>query len=182
MAKFSAFAILIVIAACGPNKRDGNGDDTTDGNTGGGDAPACATSIVKADKIPLDLFVMLDQSSSMTDAVSGGTKWSTVTSALDTFVQQPGLDGVSVGIQYFGVPQGAQNTCTALTCTVDADCGAAACGPCVVGVCLGFFSGLGGDSCSATTRRPRRRRPPRHFKARSITPRRGPKRMPAMPS
>ena len=85
MAKFSAFAILVVFAACGPTRN--NGDDTHgDGNTGGGDAAACATSSVKADKIPLDLFIMLDQSGSMADAVSGGTKWSTVTSALDTFV------------------------------------------------------------------------------------------------
>src|ERR1700710_2665300 len=124
MAKFSAFAILIVFAACGPATR-GNGDDDgnhSDGNTGGADAPACATSVVKADKIPLDLFIMLDQSSSMTDTVSGGgTKWSTVTSALDTFVQQPGLDGVSVGIQYFGVPPGGSGTCSVLSCTVDAD-------------------------------------------------------------
>jgi hypothetical protein len=150
MAKFSAFTILVVVAACGPGTRNGNGDDTHgDGNTGGADAPACATSIVKADKIPLDLFIMLDQSSSMTDAVNGGgTKWSTVTSALDTFVQQPGLDGVSVGIQYFGVPTGGA-TCSAITCTVDADCGAAACGPCTSNICLGFFT-TAGDSCTAS--------------------------------
>ena len=159
MAKFSTFAILIVFAACGPATRNGNGDDDghTDGNTGGADAAACATSVVKADKIPLDLFIMLDQSGSMSDAVNGGgTKWSTVTSALDTFVQQPGLDGVSVGIQYFGVPPTGSATCTVTTCTVDADCGAAACGPCLNlsampngGICLGVFSGLG-DSCAAT--------------------------------
>jgi hypothetical protein len=151
MAKFSAFAILVIIAACGPGNRNGNGDDDghADGNTGGGDAAACATSIVKADKIPLDLYIMLDQSSSMTDTVSGGgTKWSTVTSALDTFVQQPGLDGVSVGIQYFGVPTGGA-TCSAITCTVDTDCGAAACGPCTSGICLGFFTSAG-DSCTAS--------------------------------
>ncbi len=150
MVKFSAFAILVV-AACGPNTRSGsNGDDDThrDASTSTADAPACATSIVKADKIPLDLFIMLDQSSSMTDSVNGGgTKWSTVTSALQTFLQQPGLDGVSVGIQYFGVPTGGA-TCSALTCTVDADCGAAACGPCTQNICLGFFTSAG-DSCTA---------------------------------
>ncbi len=149
MVKFTAFAILVV-AACGPNTRNGNGDDDThgDANTSTVDAPACATSIVKADKIPLDIFIMLDRSSSMSDSVSGGTKWTTVTSALDTFVQQPGLDGISVGIQYFGVPAGGA-TCSALTCTVAADCGAAACGPCTSGVCLGFFASAG-DSCTAS--------------------------------
>jgi hypothetical protein len=71
-----------------------------------------------------------------------------VTSALGTFVQQPGLDGISVGVQYFGVPSGG-GTCTALTCTVDADCGATACGPCTLGVCLGFI-GSASDSCTAS--------------------------------
>ncbi|MEO6776917.1 MAG: vWA domain-containing protein [Kofleriaceae bacterium] len=151
MAKLAA-VILVVIAACGPNTRNGNGDDDShgDGNTSGTvDAPACATSIVKADKIPLDLYVMLDRSSSMTDSVSGGgTKWSTVTSALGAFVQQPGLDGVSVGIQYFGVPAGGA-TCSVLTCTANADCGAAACGPCVAGFCVGLVTS-GDDSCTAS--------------------------------
>jgi len=141
--------LLVLAIGCGPNNR-GNGDDDghMDGNNGGIDAPACATSIVKADKIPLDLFVMLDQSSSMSDSVNGGgTKWTTVTSALGTFVQQPGLDGVSIGMQYFGVPSGG-GTCSALTCTVDADCGATACGPCTFGICLGFVASAS-DSCTA---------------------------------
>src|ERR1700712_1767425 len=82
MAKLSAlgFVFLVgsVIAGCGPNNRDNFGDDDGHGDGGGHgiDAPACATSIVKADKIPLDLYIMLDQSSSMSDAVNGGgTKW-----------------------------------------------------------------------------------------------------------
>ena len=115
MAKLSAFLLLVAITACGPNNRNrrGGDDDSSGdgGNQGTVDAPACATSVVKAEKIPLDLYVMLDQSGSMSDSVSGGgTKWTTVTRALGTFVQQPGLDGVSVGIQYFGVPPGG-GTC-----------------------------------------------------------------------
>ena len=152
MAKLSAVLLLVAITACGPSTHHGPGDDDSNGdggNQGTTDAPACATSVVKADKIPLDLYVMLDQSSSMSDSVSGGgTKWSTVTSALGTFVQQPGLDGVSVGIQYFGVPSGG-GTCSVLSCNVDADCGAAACGPCVANVCLGLVSSAG-DSCTAS--------------------------------
>ena len=155
MAKLSALFLLVAITACGPSnhKRPGGGgdDDSTvdSGNQSTADAPACATSVVKADKIPLDLYVMLDQSGSMSDSVSGGgTKWSTVTSALGTFLQQPGLDGVSVGIQYFGVPPGG-GTCSVLSCTVDADCGASACGPCVANTCIGFFGGAG-DSCTAS--------------------------------
>jgi hypothetical protein len=153
MAKHFAFLLLVAITACGPKDRSrpgGDDDSTVDsGHQGTVDGSACATSVVKADKIPLDLYVMLDQSGSMEDTdSSGATKWSTVTSALGTFVQQPNLDGISVGIQYFGVPPGG-GTCSVLSCTTDADCGASACGPCLANVCLGAFGG-GGDSCTAS--------------------------------
>lgn len=122
----SKFVLLVgVLAACGPSKgfpgqgqQPGGGVDSGGGNGSGGltiDAPACATSIVTAQKVALDLFVMLDQSGSMSDPVSGGTKWTAVTGALQTFLGQPGLDGVSVGIQYFGLPaaNGVDDSCTA---------------------------------------------------------------------
>jgi len=113
------------------------------------DAPACATSTETAQPIPLDMFVMLDQSGSMSDGVAnGGTKWQAVTSALDTFVQQPGLSGVSIGIQYFGLPPGG-GTCSVLACTQNSDCGVAACGPCILNVCTGFLAGAT-DSCTAS--------------------------------
>jgi hypothetical protein len=141
--------ILVCGAACGP-KADGGGgggDDNGGGGGGGGmiDAPACAKSMTKADQIPLDIYMMLDQSGSMDGGVAGGgTKWTSVTSALKTFVQQPNLDGVSVGLQYFGVPAGGA-TCS-LTCNSNTDCGS--CGPCILGLCAGFGGG-GGDSCNA---------------------------------
>jgi hypothetical protein len=146
--------LIVLAAACGPSStRNGNGSGSGGPDGGGGpvyDAPACATSNVKADQVPLDLYIMLDQSGSMSDSVSGGgTKWSAVTSALDTFVTQPGLSGVAVGLQYFGVPPGGGGTCSVLTCNVDADCGAAACGPCIANLCTGFLSG-GTDSCTAS--------------------------------
>jgi hypothetical protein len=71
---------------------------------------------VTAQKSALDLFVMLDQSASMNDMVSGGgSKWASVTGALQTFMGQPGLDGVSVGLGYFGIPDntGFGDSCTA---------------------------------------------------------------------
>lgn len=72
-------------------------------------------STVTAQQSPLDIYMMLDQSGSMTDSVSGGgTKWSTVTSALDSFLTQPNLTGFSVGLQYFGLPgSGFGDSCTA---------------------------------------------------------------------
>jgi len=143
--------LFALVGACGPKDRG-----SSDGGGGGGggltvDAPTCATSVTKADQVPLDLYIMLDQSSSMSDSVMGGTKWSAVTSAIQTFLGQPGLDGVSVGLQYFAVPAGTSNSCTVLSCTVDADCGATACGPCIAGACLGYLGQLGGnDSCTAS--------------------------------
>jgi hypothetical protein len=95
-----------VLGACGPSAKTlpgNNGGGGVDADNGGGglsiDAPACATSVVTAQKSALDLYIMLDQSGSMDDPVSGGTKWTAVTGALNTFFGQPGLDGVSIGIQ-----------------------------------------------------------------------------------
>jgi hypothetical protein len=109
------------------------------------DAAACAASAVAARHLPLDIYLMLNQSSSMSDTVSGGTKWSAIRSALDTFLQQP-LTDVSVGIGFFGVPP-TSSQCTVTTCAQDSDCGPAACGPCdpVSLTCAGATSQ---DSCA----------------------------------
>jgi hypothetical protein len=120
----------------------GSGDD--DGS-GSGVNPTCASSTSKADKVPLDLYVMLDQSSSMDEPVSGGgDKWDSVAAALNTFVQQPGLDGMSMGIQYFAV-ETAGNSCP-LFCDANTPCGAG-CGTCFIAFCSGATPP--GDSCAA---------------------------------
>jgi hypothetical protein len=112
--------LLAFGAACGPTTHHGNfgnGSGDVDAAPGGLtiDAPACATSVVTAEKVALDIYVMLDQSGSMDDSVTGGTKWTTVTSSLNTFMGQPGLDGVSVGLGYFGMPDstGFGDSCNA---------------------------------------------------------------------
>jgi len=120
MSKFIYVASLLFCAACGPtatNDNFGNGDANGGGGGGGGgggSGSSCAMSMVTAQQSPLDIYMMLDQSGSMTDTVSGGgTKWSTVTSALDSFLTQPNLTGFSVGLQYFGLEQGLGDSCTA---------------------------------------------------------------------
>ncbi len=106
--------------------------------------------MVSAQSVPLDMFIMLDQSGSMSDTVAGGgTKWSAVTGALDSFLQQPNLTGISAGIQYFGLASSG-GSCTVLSCSTNADCGASACGPCVANICSGAIGGGGGDSCTAS--------------------------------
>jgi hypothetical protein len=91
-----------------------------------GDA-ACATTTEKAQQVPLDLYVMLDSSGSMlsaTSATGATSKWTAVTSALQTFVQDPKSAGLGVGLQYFPLVQaGAPDTCD-----VDTQCNSY--GPC----------------------------------------------------
>jgi hypothetical protein len=113
-------------------------------NTGGG----CVGTGKTAEKVPLDLFVMLDQSGSMNEASGNGqTKWDVVTGALETFVTQPETAGIGMGLQYFGL--GGPVGCPAIPfCMADVECGP--CGPCDltfgVGVCAGA---LEADSCDA---------------------------------
>jgi hypothetical protein len=93
----------------------------------------------------LDLYLMLDQSGSMSEVVAdGGTKWGAVTGAINGFLTQPSAAGLGVGLQYFGLPAVDAGACTAnAACTTSADCGA---GTCVAGTC---FCSTGGaaDSC-----------------------------------
>jgi hypothetical protein len=76
------------------------------------------------------MYILLDKSDSMLETTStGATKWDAIVSALQTFVQNPGSDGLGVGLQYFpllkpGVPA---------TCTTQADCGTD--GPCYLSAC-----------------------------------------------
>ena len=96
----------------------GNGDAQSDSygwppvEAGSGDAPieACAAETTRAQQLPLDIYIMLDQSGSMDDPVQGGTKWTVIRNALAQFLSQPALTGVSVGLQYFPLNN---DSCTA---------------------------------------------------------------------
>jgi hypothetical protein len=109
------------------------------------DSGSCAAESTKAQQLPLDMYIMLDQSGSMTDSVSGGgDKWSAVTSAFKTFVNQPGTAGIGIGIQYF--PLDDSGSMCSPNCASDADCGAF--GPCFFGICFACAA-AGTDSCNA---------------------------------
>jgi hypothetical protein len=96
-------------------------------SVGGGTGESCALESKKADPLPLDLFVMLDQSTSMTrETTPGTTKWTAVTKALEGFFADTKSTGIGAGIQYFG----QVDTSIPATCAKDADCGAK--GPCFV--------------------------------------------------
>jgi len=121
--------------------------ETDGGNTGhlfedaSGDDASCVGTSFAATKPRLDLFVMLDQSSSMNEIAGDTTRWDAVASALSTFIQRPETAGIGFGLQYFGLPQHSADggTCEATPCTNDAECGP--CGPCnsFLGTCGGDF-------------------------------------------
>jgi hypothetical protein len=102
-----------------------------------GDA-ACAAQTQRAERLPLDMYVMLDSSGSMTELTSSGqTKWDAIRAALTAFLRDPSSAGIGVGLQYFPLTRaGVPAECAATT-----DCGAS--GPC------NFIRGcaLGGTFC-----------------------------------
>ena len=109
---------------------------TSSSGGSGGFGGGCAGVATKVEPIPLDIFVMLDQSGSMTqDAGNLLSRWQTVKQALTTFVQEPSTAGIGIGIQYFGLPQPLVPGCYAISCVTDADC-VGGCGLChPAGVC-----------------------------------------------
>jgi hypothetical protein len=160
-------------AACGPTSDPGGGVPLDDGGRpiqqdassysswdGGSpwgpddqpDAGPCAAETTKAQQLPLDIYIMLDQSASMDDPAGSGsqTKWGAVTAAISSFLGQPDLTGISVGIQFFGLPPGGGNQCSVYDCNTDADCGQG-CGPCVYDSYYGYSACAGAgseDSCN----------------------------------
>jgi hypothetical protein len=82
----------------------------------------------RAERVPLDLYVMFDSSLSMTSStgVANITKWTATKTAMTAFLNDPMSAGLGVGLQFFplvkpGVPD---------ECLMDAQCGAS--GPCHV--------------------------------------------------
>jgi hypothetical protein len=105
---------------------------------------ACATQSATAETLPLDLYVMMDSSSSMTDATAAGpTKWEAVQAAMVSFLDDQASAGIGVGLQYF--PQVQPNVMA--TCEKNTDCGTF--GPCdKLRACAGPKT-TSGTSCTA---------------------------------
>lgn len=107
-------------------------------------ACACASETQQAQKLQLDLFIMLDQSGSMDDPVQGGgTKWDATKTALNAFFTDPQSAGLGVGIQFFALPPVIPPP---VLCSTNADCGFFA--PCFLGLCVGGGGSNGNDSCN----------------------------------
>jgi hypothetical protein len=140
---------LLAVAGCGTGaevkggnggKGDGGRIDAPSFNLDGGGARdsapsevsdpigmACAKSTVKAEQLPLDVYLMLDASYSMLDPTqSGASKWDAVKTALRGFMMAPQSAGMGLGLQVF--PQVRSEIPE--DCFQDTTC--AAFGPCLI--------------------------------------------------
>jgi hypothetical protein len=96
------------------------------------EADSCVTSRVDAERVPVDMYIMLDRSGSMlAETGAGPTKWDATREALDNFIQDPRSQGLGVGLQYF--PIGKQGV--PATCRADSECGSTDNGPCINRLC-----------------------------------------------
>jgi hypothetical protein len=81
----------------------------------------CATQSNKAERLPVDLALVVDSSGSMDEISGDDTKWNKAKAALSAFVRDPASAGLGVGVTFFpGVP-GAPPGRTG-SCTTDGDC------------------------------------------------------------
>ncbi len=77
------------------------------------DGEACREVVFAAQSNPVNVLILLDRSTSMLEdadtATPGVTRWDAVTSALRAFVNSPQAEGARVGLQYFGLINGADD-------------------------------------------------------------------------
>jgi len=84
------------------------------GGTGG--RPVCQSAAYTPKKAPVDVYVMFDQSSSMSEAMvppATGTWWTAAQAAFISFVNDSEAAGIGVGLQFFPLNGVAPNSCTA---------------------------------------------------------------------
>ncbi|HVU03980.1 MAG TPA: vWA domain-containing protein [Polyangiaceae bacterium] len=95
------------------------------------DSGLCVGDAYRAEMEPvalsaIDVYLMVDQSSSMGDVVTdgGGSAWGALETGLSAFVGDPRAAGMSVGIQYFPLAGEAPASCGADYATPEVDLGA----------------------------------------------------------
>jgi hypothetical protein len=94
---------------------------------------ACAANSQTAKQVPLDAYIMFDQSTSMS------AHWTPAVAAVKTFLGRPSSAGLGVGIQYFAIA-----ATSAISCATSADCPAG--GTCTRSSTCGC-SNSGAESC-----------------------------------
>ena len=98
------------------------------GGLGAGGEAACAQATAEAQRIPLTIFVAVDQSGSMTT----DGKWDDVKSAFTQFFQDPSAGSISIALRFWPDPYDFSDPHPAFACNDAADFN---CGPSVVAAC-----------------------------------------------
>jgi hypothetical protein len=105
----------------GNSGNSGSSSGGSGSGVGGSTTGACGDLTVngcvgwsfEAEGLPLDIYVMFDQSGSMLNDVGGMTRLQAVQQATTAFLRDPMSDGIGVGIGYFGVQPIGQVSCDA---------------------------------------------------------------------
>jgi hypothetical protein len=131
----------------GGTMEGGAGGLALGGSGGAGGIEECVGVTTEAKKLPLDMYVIVDQSGSMLEQAGPKTRWQHVVDALTGFVSQsPATDGIGLALQYFPLTL-VGDPCVA--CSDMACC--QACGAnstsCINGVCT--CSSTSAVSCNA---------------------------------
>jgi len=87
----------------------GGGGGSSTASPQGGNA-ACKADVHEGQRVPVDMYFLVDSSGSMGEPVTGGSKWEVVSAALIASLNEPRNAGIGVGIGYF--PLAAQGACT----------------------------------------------------------------------
>jgi hypothetical protein len=114
----------------------GGASNGSDGAGGDGLGDECAGDLIEAQRVPLDMYVMLDVSGSMLAPTEGDlkvTKWQAVSSALSEFVKDDASSGIGMGLQVFPI----RDPAAPASCTTSAECGDF--GPCFRKLCDGYL-------------------------------------------
>ena len=100
---------------------EGNGSSQSSGGTGStsGNPNDCGASaqngcvgrFYEGESVPLDIYIMFDQSGSMLNDVGGLTRLAAVQQATREFLRDPQSEGIGVGIGYFGYQPIGETRC-----------------------------------------------------------------------
>jgi Mg-chelatase subunit ChlD len=75
------------------------------------DGSGCVGQAYEGESIPLDIYIMFDQSGSMLNDVGGLTRLEAVQQATRDFLRDPASAGIGVGIGYFGYQPIGETRC-----------------------------------------------------------------------
>src|SRR6187431_3025592 len=77
------------------------------------DGEVCAAQAYEGEAVPLDIYIMFDQSGSMLNDVGGITQLDAIERAAGTFLRDQASSAIGVGVGYFGYQPIGQTTCGA---------------------------------------------------------------------